>query len=459
MNIVCIAIWVLLDVLWLAVGAVVAHIYTYSSAGIWLDWEWAIAGFGCLALLLSFGSTGVYAQQFRRKPSRAIARVLVISTLWLIVGDRFLFTTGIDRAMSFFWLDLYLFTALLLMIVTRMIGGTVTNRLEHAARIKPRVIVAGDAKYLDDWLSKDAARLKDCSIVAKFSPSEMDMPSSSGIPSLHGFENLAQKAACRQFDELWLALPISQQDEIRLYLGALQFHFVNIRLFAEIQDFPVFNPSATTIAGTTFIDLVASPDYREDAWLKSMFDRVFAASVLLCLSPLLATIALLVKVTSPGPMLFRQRRKGVDGREFTILKFRSMRVHEETTGMVTQARKNDSRITPIGRFLRKTSLDELPQFINVLLGHMSVVGPRPHAIEHDDFYMRLIDGYMYRYRIKPGITGWAQINGARGETPQVETMARRVMLDLFYIQNWSFWLDMKIVIQTIFRGFTGKNAY
>jgi putative colanic acid biosynthesis UDP-glucose lipid carrier transferase len=136
-----------------------------------------------------------------------------------------------------------------------------------------------------------------------------------------------------------------------------------------------------------------------------------------------------------------------------------MRVHEEKSGMVTQARKNDSRITPVGGFLRKTSLDELPQFINVLLGHMSVVGPRPHAIEHDDFYMRLIDGYMYRYRIKPGITGWAQINGARGETPQVETMARRVMLDLFYIQNWSFWLDMKIVIQTIFRGFTGKNAY
>jgi putative colanic acid biosysnthesis UDP-glucose lipid carrier transferase len=170
-------------------------------------------------------------------------------------------------------------------------------------------------------------------------------------------------------------------------------------------------------------------------------------------------IAVLVKCSSPGPVFFRQRRKGVDGQEFTIFKFRSMSVHKEVAGQLTQASKNDKRITPIGRILRKTSLDELPQFFNVLLGQMSVVGPRPHALEHDDFYMRLIDGYMYRYRIKPGITGWAQVNGARGETPKVESMARRVSLDLFYIQHWSFWLDLKIVAMTIFKGFIGKNAY
>jgi putative colanic acid biosysnthesis UDP-glucose lipid carrier transferase len=174
---------------------------------------------------------------------------------------------------------------------------------------------------------------------------------------------------------------------------------------------------------------------------------------------LLLLIAVGVKCSSPGPVFFRQRRKGVDGREFTILKFRSMRVHQEAAGRLTQASRHDTRITPFGRFLRKSSLDELPQFFNVLFGQMSVVGPRPHAIEHDNLYMQLIDGYMYRYRIKPGITGWAQINGARGETAKVESMARRVALDLFYIQHWSFWLDLKIVAMTVFKGFRSQNAY
>lgn len=459
MNIVGIAIWMLLDVIWLAIGAVIAHVCMRNFTAPSLDWEWTLAGFGCIALLLSFSIAGVYNRRLRHKPLRAIPRITLVSALWLIVGDRFLFSTGVNHLLPLVWLDLHMLTALLLMIITRAIGGKAIHRIEHAGRPKSRVIVAGNAEYLETWLGKGAARLKDHQVVARFSPVAVDASSASGIPALHGFERLAQMAAHRQFDELWLALPIYRQEEIRLYLGALQFHFVNIRLFTEVQDFPLLNPAATTIAGTTFIDLVTSPDYLDGAWLKSIFDRVFAALVLLGLFPLLAVIALLVRSTSPGPVLFRQRRKGVDGREFTILKFRSMRMHNEAAGTVTQARKNDHRVTPIGRVLRKTSLDELPQFINVLLGQMSVVGPRPHAIEHDDFYMRLIDGYMYRYRIKPGITGWAQVNGARGETPQVESMARRVRLDLFYIQNWSFWLDMKIVVQTAFKGFTGKNTY
>jgi putative colanic acid biosynthesis UDP-glucose lipid carrier transferase len=186
---------------------------------------------------------------------------------------------------------------------------------------------------------------------------------------------------------------------------------------------------------------------------------MFAAAALMLLSPLMVMLAVAVKLSSPGPVFFRQRRKGMDGREFTILKFRSMHVHAEEAGKLTQARPGDERVTTVGRFLRRTSLDELPQFINVLLGQMSVVGPRPHAIEHDDLYMRLIDGYMYRYRIRPGMTGWAQVNGLRGETARVESMARRVAMDLFYIQHWSFWLDLKIVAMTIVKGFTGKNAY
>ena len=177
------------------------------------------------------------------------------------------------------------------------------------------------------------------------------------------------------------------------------------------------------------------------------------------LAPVMMLIAGLIKLTSRGPVFFRQKRKGIDGHEFEIYKFRSMKVHQEVSGQVTQATKNDTRVTPVGRFLRRTSLDELPQFINVLKGEMSVVGPRPHALAHDDIYKDLVKGYMFRYRIKPGITGWAQINGFRGETDQIEKMMGRVKLDLYYMQNWSFWLDIKIVALTLWKGFTGSNAY
>jgi len=158
-------------------------------------------------------------------------------------------------------------------------------------------------------------------------------------------------------------------------------------------------------------------------------------------------------------VLFRQKRKGLDGRVFTIYKFRTMRPHGQAHGVVQQATRNDPRVTAVGRFLRRTSLDELPQFFNVLRGEMSVVGPRPHALEHDELYRPLIEGYLDRYRAKPGITGWAQVNGFRGETDKIEKMVARVEHDLYYLQHWSFALDMRIVAATVLKGFTHSTAY
>lgn len=170
-------------------------------------------------------------------------------------------------------------------------------------------------------------------------------------------------------------------------------------------------------------------------------------------------IAVAVKLSSRGPVFFTQKRKGADGRIFKIYKFRSMRPHDVETGVVKQATRGDPRITRVGAFLRRTSLDELPQFFNVLRGDMSVVGPRPHAIEHDELYQKVVSGYIHRYRIKPGITGWAQINGFRGETDQIEKMQGRVEHDLYYLRNWSFGLDMRIVAATIAKGLVHSNAY
>ena len=194
-------------------------------------------------------------------------------------------------------------------------------------------------------------------------------------------------------------------------------------------------------------------------WLKEVFDRLFALAALLLLSPLLLVLACAIKLTSEGPVLFRQLRMGQGGRPFHVYKFRSMRVHAEPDGRLTQATRDDPRITPIGRLMRRTSLDELPQFFNVLRGEMSVVGPRPHALAHHDLYLRRLPGYLHRHGMKPGITGWAQIHGCRGETDSDDKMARRILLDLHYIRHWSFWLDLKIICWTALHGWTDRNAY
>jgi putative colanic acid biosynthesis UDP-glucose lipid carrier transferase len=192
--------------------------------------------------------------------------------------------------------------------------------------------------------------------------------------------------------------------------------------------------------------------------IKVIFDRLFAALVLVLLSPLFIAIAIAIRAESPGPILFRQPRLGLNGQRFDVLKFRSMKLHQERE-QVTQATRDDPRVTTVGRFLRRTSLDELPQFFNVLMGDMSVVGPRPHALPHNDLYKDKLAMYMQRHRVKPGITGWAQINGYRGETDTDEKMAHRVQFDLYYIQHWSFWMDLKIILWTAFKGWTSQNAY
>jgi lipopolysaccharide/colanic/teichoic acid biosynthesis glycosyltransferase len=221
----------------------------------------------------------------------------------------------------------------------------------------------------------------------------------------------------------------------------------------------LFEGSVMDLLGVPTINLATSPLPPKAVMQKDIFDRLFAAGALLAVSPILLACAIAVKLSSSGPVFFKQNRKGADGRVFTIFKFRTMRLHAQKAGVLEQAKRGDPRITRVGGFLRRTSLDELPQFINVLRGEMSVVGPRPHALEHDDLYQKVVSGYIHRYRIKPGITGWAQVNGFRGETDRIEKMEGRVAHDLYYLGNWSFGLDVKIIFATIFKGLRHTNAY
>ena len=206
------------------------------------------------------------------------------------------------------------------------------------------------------------------------------------------------------------------------------------------------------------IELQRAPLSKLERAAKRALDLASAGAGLVTLLPLLALVSLAIKLDSPGPVIFRQTRRGFNGREFMIWKFRTMTVIENGRA-ICQAKRNDERVTRIGRLLRATSTDELPQLVNVLRGEMSLVGPRPHALAHDDEYGKTIGKYAFRHHVKPGITGWAQVNGFRGGTPELDLMKERIDLDLWYIDNWSFWLDLWIIVRTCFEIVRGRNAY
>ena len=278
------------------------------------------------------------------------------------------------------------------------------------------------------------------------------------LPVVGGIEDAIQKAQSGELDVLFIALPVKAEariNDILLRLGntTVDVHFV--------PNFLVSNLVHARIAHVGDIDTLSlfdSPYHGTKRWLKRTEDLVLSFFILLLISVPLLIIALGVKLTSKGPVIFKQRRYGLCGEEISVWKFRSMTVCENG-GTVTQATKNDVRITPFGRFLRRTSLDELPQFFNVFGGDMSIVGPRPHAVSHNEEYREKVQFYMMRHKVKPGITGWAQINGWRGETDTLIKMEKRVEHDLHYIKTWSVWLDFKIILLTVFKGFVNKNAY
>ncbi len=259
-------------------------------------------------------------------------------------------------------------------------------------------------------------------------------------------------------DQVWIALSLAKEAEMKQLFEKMDDIPVEIRFVPDIFGFQLLNHSMSEIAGMPVINLSASPMDGIHRILKAIEDRVLAAVILGLISPLLIAITIAIRSTSPGPAIFKQRRYGINGEEIKVYKFRSMNV-QDNGAVVQQAQKNDVRITPLGAFLRRTSLDELPQFFNVLQGRMSIVGPRPHAVAHNEEYKGLIGGYMKRHLVKPGITGWAQINGWRGETDTLDKMEKRVEYDLYYIENWSLWFDLKIIFLTVFKGFVHRNAY
>jgi Undecaprenyl-phosphate glucose phosphotransferase len=297
---------------------------------------------------------------------------------------------------------------------------------------------------------------KEVHVVGIFAPRLCAGNGIAGDATVSGLLRLARKM---HIDEIIVHLPEKRDAEFSAVLRKLGELPVNVNLCPDLSDLPISPRKLTVLQETFMINVFERPLPGWAAAAKRAEDIVLSGLLLVFFVPLMLLIALVIKLDSRGPALFRQTRFGFNNNPITVLKFRTMRADAANDPIVPQARRDDPRVTRVGRFLRRTSLDELPQIINVLKGDMSMIGPRPHAVAHNEYYAEMIDGYLNRHRVKPGITGWAQVNGLRGETATIDAMHERVKHDLYYIENWSLGLDLWILLRTLAVGFLHHNAY
>ena len=421
----------------------------------------ALVLFAVFCVVIVFPLFGMYSS-WRGQSLVKQARVIFLSWLTVVVlMIVILFGMKISSDYSRLWLGLWMVSGLLFLLVSRMcIYGFLQYQRKKGRNYRCVVIVgAGDlGKRLlsnvadSPWTGFKVQGLFDDNI-------KLHGNSINGYEVVGDLLHVEKFVQAHKVDEVWIALPMRAEKRVKELLYALRHQTVNIKFIPDIFGFTLLNHSMTEIAGLPAVNLSDTPMLGGNQVVKAIEDRLLGLLIFILISPLLLLIFIAIKATSPGPALFKQKRHGWDGRIINVYKFRTMKVHCEEQGKVTQACKNDARITKLGAFLRRTSLDELPQFYNVLQGRMSIVGPRPHAVQHNELYKDQVNRYMLRHMVKPGITGWAQVNGLRGETDTLEKMQKRIEYDLYYIENWSLWFDLKIILLTIFKGFINNNAY
>lgn len=326
---------------------------------------------------------------------------------------------------------------------------SVSRRYHRKLQTARTSLIIGTGELALDLADK-LVRHKNEPLVGLVAADDYRQPSDSLYPIIGSLAHLRDLIVTHGIRRLYIALPLTEAEQIEsLYIDLLDSS-VDVVWIPDLRSLMLLSHSVAEIEGLPAIHLNESPltAYPTAALTKALMDSAVALLAILALSPMLLATAIAVKYSSPGPILFKQKRHGWNGKIIKVWKFRSMRLHADQ--QVKQASREDPRITRVGRFIRRTSIDELPQLFNVLQGHMSLVGPRPHAVAHNDYYIGKIEAYMARHRIKPGITGLAQISGCRGETETLDKMEKRVELDLAYINNWSLWLDLKILIKTPF---------
>ena len=424
--------------------------------------------FWALALVAFLISAGIFSPlDFHFQPSvarrtrRAASRIFIewscVAAVLVFLSVAFKLTQVFSRDVMLVW---FLATPVALLLLDSL-SVPIAKRLAAERSIAERFIIIG----VNEVGLELARRIAQCQTGGNFlgffdyrSAGRLTEALGHAVTTNCSAHDLADFVRRNSITRVYLALPISATPRIEELIEELRDTTASVYFVPNIFAFDLVQARCLDVNGMLVLSICDSPLHGMSGIWKRAFDLLLASVVLLLCWPTLLAVALAIKLSSPGPVLFKQRRYGLNGEEILVYKFRSMTVCEDGS-TVQQAVKQDQRITPFGAVLRRTSLDELPQILNVLEGKMSFVGPRPHAVAHNEAYRKLISGYMIRHKVRPGITGWAQVNGLRGETSTVELMQRRVQYDLDYLKNWSLALDLKILARTAWTVWRDHNAY
>lgn len=404
--------------------------------------------FGSLMVPAWFAQVGIY-KPWRGQAVFVELRALVLAwTMFFAALAVLALITKTGSLFSRVWMGQAFLVGLLGLMGARILMRSLLRRFRKAGFNRRYIVVVGDAKRrFQIGAALDRARWSGLSITAQVDVADED-----------AMEHLSEIFRTRPVDQLWLAMDLKDVEKINTLQDVAAPYPVQVKWCPDLVGVHLLNHSVTEVAGMPAVTLQDRPLNGWATAIKTVEDRLLAAVILIVLALPMALIAVAIKFTSPGPVLFVQKRHGVRGETINVFKFRSMAQHRES-GVITSAVKDDARVTSLGRFLRATSLDELPQFVNVLRGEMSIVGPRPHSITQEKLFTDYYHLYPMRYKVKPGITGWAQINGLRGEISSPEKLQARVEHDIYYLRNWSLGFDLYIIMLTAVKGWSGVNAY
>lgn len=453
-----------LDVVLIVLCAVLAHlIYNVAINNERIDF-WRIAGVGVMSALSTlvclvraksyeFENLLDFPGQIGRIVSAWLVSILTLVALAFMLKVSENFSRG--------WLGLSFAVTPLALLAQRSLIANTLARWTERGHLRRNVAIVGAgplSERLCEYVQQRGTRMG-LRIVGVFDDRRTRVRDKVlDIPVVGTVQDLISYARSFRLDEVIIALPWSAEARVAALVEELSELPTDIRLCPDLVGLRFLDRPYSRIGEIGLLHVNQRPIAEWSLILKTMLDYAIGVTALVLTAPMMLFIAIAIKLDSPGPVFFKQRRRGFNQNMFSVWKFRTMRVLEDGD-VVRQASKNDERITRVGRFLRRTSLDEIPQLFNVLQGNMSIVGPRPHAVAHDDYYANVVSRYASRHRVKPGITGWAQVHGYRGATDTVEKMAKRIEYDLYYMENWSFWLDIKILVLTVFKGFWHENAY
>lgn len=431
-----------------------------------LFWEYALAALGgSLATVFVLDITGAYQFPILVRPMPNLIRVFAgwVAGLAVLSVAGFLFKLSDD--FSRLWFGAWLVIGFVGVAVMRMVAAQLIRRWARNGVIERRALIVGGGPAAETLIrSIEAQPYNDIRICGIFDDrgDRRSPPVVAGYPKLGTVSELIEFARIARIDMLIVSLPLTAESRVLTLLKKLWVLPVDIRLSANAHSLHFRPRSYSFIGQVPMLDIFDKPIDDWDSVAKRAFDIVFSLAGIIAFSPVMLATAIAIKLDSKGPVFFRQKRHGFNNEEIEVLKFRSMYVEKCDPTAKNPVTKNDPRVTRVGRFIRKTSIDELPQFFNALFGSLSLVGPRPHAISaqsHDTLFYEVVDGYFARHRVKPGVTGWAQISGWRGEIDSKEKIRMRTEYDLDYIENWSLWFDLKILFLTPIRLLRSENAY